>query len=103
MINLSRAQFYAIINNPEIDIEYLLKIGKAIGVDFSKQVPELKRLDVNNALAVSEGVYKVSSATEPDDELLELQRKYIHVLEDNILLRKELRQYETGKLLPKFS
>lgn len=95
LIGVSRAHFYHLINDPEMNIEYVIKIGKAINVDFSKQIKELKDWEDDvSSLEDSEVIYSTREKLEL--ELIDIQRKYILALEDIRGLQKELREYEKG-------
>lgn len=98
LIGLSKTHFYEILSNPEMDPAYIIKIGKVIGKDFRKEISELKNWDQDISIPQDEEVMR-SEREKLEYELLEMQRKYIHALEDIRQLQKELRVYENANKL----
>ena len=97
MIGIVRQHFHSLLNNPEMEIDYIVKIGLAIRRDFSTDFPELKNYPGINTLHDPEVPYNVRTPMTIEMELIDLQRKYIQVLEDNNDLLKELRAAEKEK------
>lgn len=94
LINLSKTQFYEIINSSEMDPSYIIKLGRILGKDFRKEISGLQDYDDESDLFAEpkEGYY---TKAQLERELLDLQRKYIHALEDIRQLQKELRKHES--------
>jgi hypothetical protein len=91
MVGVVRQHLHQMLNNPEMEIDYIVKIGLAIRRDFSADFPELRNYPGINALNDPEVPYNVRTPMTIEMELIDLQRKYIQVLQDNNDLLKELR------------
>jgi hypothetical protein len=87
-MGISRGTYYNHIQNPELPLEQLAKYGKVIGHDFSQQLPEMKRL----VLEESEGVYKTPETIEEAIVQRDYWREqyYKQVKEYNELAKKHL-------------
>ena len=91
LLGISRSQFYNLINSLEMDMEYVNKIGKILRKDFSGEINALNERTPDLMFQDGEKLY-LAQVKVPDskDEMLEMQRKYIHALEDIIRLKREL-------------
>ncbi|HEY0056317.1 MAG TPA: hypothetical protein VGB63_13255 [Pedobacter sp.] len=90
LVGLSRTRLYGILEEPEMEVKYILKLGKILNVDFSKKVKgydeHVAELAKFEDIEVQYGTRKENEAS----DLLDLQRKYIAALEDIIRLKREL-------------
>lgn len=88
-MGISRGTYYNHIQDPELSLEQLAKYGRVIGHDFSQQLPEMKRL----VLEEPEGVYKTPETLEEAiaqrDYWRELYYKTLQQL-NQVLMKREL-------------
>jgi hypothetical protein len=90
-LNISRSTLYAWIENPQLDWDSILEIGKIINYDFSKDFTE-----ITSTVNVSEPLsdYKKTTLPECLKERDEWKDKYISLLEShNLILKGELGKY----------
>ena len=80
----SRKCLYDSFENPNLSLEYVLEISKAIHFDFTEQIPELRRNYTNN-----EGDQAMEETTWKD--------KYIHLLEEHQKLLAKLIEFEARR------
>ena len=95
-IDLSRTQLYTILNQPEMELKYIVGIGKAIGVDLTSNLKGFKKEDLDNLVLESEDNFQ-ATGSDMKDELLDIQRKYIASLEENNRLWQRIRELEKEK------
>ena len=80
----SRKWLYDSFENPNLSLEYVLEISKAIHFDFTEQIPELRRNYTNN-----EGDQAMEETTWKD--------KYIHLLEEHQKLLAKLIEFQARR------
>jgi hypothetical protein len=85
-IGISRNQLNNILAEPEMEMKYVVKIGKSIRHDFTKDLPQLASF-VTDDDAVE---YDTLNSNQLKNELLELQRKYTKLQDDYISTLKDL-------------
>jgi hypothetical protein len=93
-IGISRNQLNNILAEPNMEVKYVLSIGKSIRHDFTKDLPDLAKFVTDDV----EVEYDRASVKELKDELLEMHRKYTKLQDDYINSLKEL--LECRKQLP---
>lgn len=99
-IGLSRTQFYTILQDQEMDPAYVIKIGKVIGKDFRKEIAQLREFPEEQFFVKEEVIEHGMTFEELKSEMIDLQRKYIHALEDIRQLQKEVRDLEKRGKIP---
>ena len=87
-MGISRGTYYNHIQDPDLSLEQLAKYGRVIGHDFSQQLPELKRL----VLEEPESLYRTPITMEEAIEQRDYWREqyYRQVKEYNELAKKYL-------------
>ncbi|HEV7330432.1 MAG TPA: hypothetical protein VGN63_05275 [Flavisolibacter sp.] len=88
-MGISRGTYYNHIADPELPFEQLVKYGKAIGYDFSQQLPGIRPV----VLEEPEGIYKTPKTIEEAIEQRDYwrERYYRKVDEYNDLAKKHMR------------
>jgi hypothetical protein len=85
-VGISRNQLTNILAEPEMEIKYVVKIGKSIRHDFTKDIPQM-----SNFITSDDGVeYETLNNSQLRNELLELQRKHSQLQDDYIKTLKDL-------------
>lgn len=78
---VSRGIINRMISSPTADLDNIIRIGKAINYDFSKEIPEIKS-DGPNAV---------------NQENLSYMFKYYEALEKIVMLQEKVAKYEAKK------
>lgn len=85
-IGISRNQLNNILAEPDMEMKYVVKIGKSIRHDFRNDLPQLASL-----ITEDEPVeYNSLNLNQLKDEMMELQRKFSALQNDYIEALKEL-------------
>jgi plasmid maintenance system antidote protein VapI len=93
-IGISRNQLNNILGKDEMEVKYVLALGKTLHVDFSKTLKSLQTPSIEMLLEAEE-----KYVTEKDilkDELLQIHRKYVEALEEINQLHKEIKELKKG-------
>lgn len=85
-IGISRNQLNNILAEPEMEMKYIVKIGKSIRHDFREDLPQLASLITDDEPVE----YNQLNTSQLKDELLEMQRKFAALQNDYIQSLKEL-------------
>jgi hypothetical protein len=85
-VGISRNQLNNILAEPEMEMKYIVKIGKSIRHDFRNDLPQLASLMTDDEPVE----YNQLNTSELKDELLEMQRKFTALQNDYIEALKEL-------------
>jgi len=88
----SRTWLDGILNSEEIEMKYVLAIGKAIRYDFSNHFPQLTSAKIDHLLTDPEIPYEIMDNAELRNQMIEMQGKYIKLLEEHIELLKDLKK-----------
>lgn len=91
-VSLSTVQLRKILKDNEIEMKHVLAIGKSINYDFSRHFPELNSEKLNNILREPEGLYDKMGNTELKNNMIELQGRYITLLEQHIKLLNDFNE-----------
>jgi hypothetical protein len=87
-INLSRVQLRKILDKPEMEMKYILAIGKSIRFDFGKYFPELRTEFLDKMVQDPQANYGNMGNFELRNEIIDISAKYIKLLEDHVQLLK---------------
>ena len=82
-VGISRVQLGKILSSPEMEMKYVLAIGKSIRFDFSSTFPQLNT-EVVSGLVSGNNHFDTANNTELRTQLLEIQQKYIRLLEQHV-------------------
>jgi len=88
-IGYSRTHMYVLLDNPDMPVDIIVDIGKAIKHDFRKDLPELFITDPSQMVQEPSPEYSSSLST-CLKEKKELERKYYALLEENSNIKTEL-------------
>lgn len=107
---ISRQHIYNLMDHPNVSLEVVLKIGKAIHYDFSDDIPELKKLKKLNILEDPAGEYvtreelktivseEVSDKLSEKDDEIRYLKEIIRLREQKIQeLELEIRRLQMGQ------
>jgi len=89
-VGKSRTWLDNILSQEEIEVKYIIAIGKAIRVDFGFYFPELKKAP-EYLVEEPEGVYASYKEVSLRDQLIEMQSKYIALLEEHARVLREIK------------
>lgn len=85
----SRTWLDGILNSEEIEMKHIIAIGKAIRYDFSKHFPQLISAKIDKLVTSPDTPFSAMDDSELRNQLIEMQGKYIKLLEEHVdLLRK---------------
>lgn len=84
-LDLSRTGLDNILKKKEMDMKYIIAIGKSIRYDFSNDFPQLNT-EVVSSIVNGEKYLETANNSELRDQLLEIQQKYIKLLEQHVIL-----------------
>lgn len=93
-VHLSRTGLAKVLARTEMDMKYILGIGKSIRYDFSKHFPALNSELMGKILSDPLEEYESLSNGELRIKLIDLQSKYINLLEEHVELLKQVNQSE---------
>ena len=79
---------YYTFENPDVSLDYIIKIGKIIHHDFSSEIPEIHRPGKGLLLV---GVPEVEHVN-PEETVEYWKSKYYNLLEEYTVLLKELKK-----------
>lgn len=85
-IGISRNQLNNILAEPDMEMKYIVKIGKSIRHDFRNDLPQLASLMTDDTPVE----YNQLNPNQLKDELMEIQRKYSALQDEYIQALKEL-------------
>ena len=94
-MGVSRATLYKRFSETNLNSHFILKVGRLIGYDFSKDFPELK-----TSIYYSEEADHINNFVGPGStQFQHIQKKYFHLLEDyNKLLKFLVRLVNDNQL-----
>ncbi|RDC65034.1 hypothetical protein [Adhaeribacter pallidiroseus] len=78
---ITRNTLYVRFQTPNLDLDFIKRVGKIIHYDFSQDIPELKTSQETLSELPEESVTELQSLSECTKALLNLQKKYIALLE----------------------
>lgn len=84
-IGISRVQLGKILALTEMEMKYVLGIGNSIRYDFSNDFPQLNT-EVVSKLVDGTQYFETANNLELRNQLLEIQQKYIKLLEAHVEL-----------------
>jgi hypothetical protein len=84
-VGISRVQLGKILGNSEMEMKYVLAIGKSIRYDFSNMFPQLNT-EVVSGIVDGNQYFDTFNSLEIRNQLLEVQSKYIKLLEQHVEL-----------------
>jgi len=80
-----------------MDPAYVIQIGKMLGKDFSNEITELKKYEDPDLFLEEPKVPYAIPRKQLEFDLIELQKKYIHALEDIRDLQRKLMDKESKR------
>lgn len=90
-VGLSTVQLRKILKDQDMEMKYILAIGKSINFDFSNYFPELNSEKLTNILSEPDVAYQSMGNIELRDKVIEVKSRYIKLLEEHIALLKEFK------------
>jgi hypothetical protein len=84
-IGISRVQLGKILSYSEMEMKYVLAIGKSIRYDFANMFPQLNT-EVVSSIVDGSQYFDTANSLEIRNQLLEVQSKYIKLLEQHVEL-----------------
>ncbi|WP_231423992.1 hypothetical protein [Pedobacter sp. Leaf250] len=91
-IGISRVQLSKILKEPEMEMKYVLAIGKSIRFDFSKYFPILNTEKLEHMVNDPAVPYESMGNAELRNVVIETQAKYIMLLEEHVKVLHELKE-----------
>ncbi len=89
-IGYSRTHMYVFFDDPDLGVDIIIKIGKAIKHDFRKEFPELFMTNPTDVVNEPSVEYMSNSLTDCLKEKNEWKTKYYAVLEEVSQLKSKL-------------
>jgi len=89
-VGLSTVQLRKILRQPMMEMKYVLGIGKSIRFDFSKYFPELNSERLSKIVDEALEPLATMGNEELRDRIIEIQNKYVNLLEEHIQLLKKI-------------
>ncbi|MGY4385677.1 DNA-binding XRE family transcriptional regulator [Pedobacter sp. UYP24] len=89
-VGISRVQLGKILALPEMEMKYVLGIGNSIRYDFSNIFPQLNT-EVVSSIVDGNHYFETANNLELRNQLLEIQQKYIKLLEAHVDLLHKLK------------
>jgi hypothetical protein len=89
-LKISRTGLQKILDREDMDSRYILAIGKSIRYDFSNEFPQLNT-EVLNDIVGGNLFAEDANNFELRNQLLEIQQKYIRLLEQHVELLHQLK------------
>lgn len=90
-IKLSRSGLSKILARDEMEVKYVVRIGKSIRHDFSKHFPQINSELLGSFVNETSEEYSTLSNGELRAKMIELQSKYIKLLEEHVELLRTLK------------
>jgi predicted transcriptional regulator len=91
LLGVSRPTIYNKLDDMQLDYGFILRVGQIIKHDFTREFPDIfehsQPEEVNEQLALP-----AASALPIEMELLEMQRKYITLMEEHLQLLRQLKK-----------
>lgn len=88
-MGISRGTYYNHIQDPDLSLEQLAKYGRVIGHDFSQQLPEMKRLVLEEPESLYQTPKTIEEAIAQRDYWRGLYYKTLQQL-NQVLIKREL-------------
>jgi hypothetical protein len=82
-VGISRVQLGKILANSEMEMKYVLAIGKSIRYDFSNIFPQLNT-EIVSSIVDGNQYFDTANNLDLRNQLLEVQGKYIKLLEQHV-------------------
>ncbi len=80
-LDITRNTLYVRFQTPNLDLDFIKRVGKIIHYDFSQDIPELRITQDTIPGLLEEPITEYQSLSECTKALLNLQKKYIALLE----------------------
>ncbi len=88
-LKLSRVWLDKLLQDEEMEEDYVLGIGELLHIDYSKKFPELNKRRLNSIIEDPNSPYSEMTVIELKDKLIEVQDKYTKLLEAFIELQNK--------------
>lgn len=89
-LKVTRQSVYNILENPEMDIKYILEFEKLLGEEFKSKIKALHNIDLSEYIKLEEPNEDYAAKINYD----ELKEKYIKALEEINNLQKRILELE---------